>query len=98
MWINKWKYELPYYEEEQSTRVVIHTVRKTFCNLLYRVGWDMVRISCYGDWSVPTSLTFYYQYMPHEALQIAKLLFNTSEITDRANIVCDLDALHDIKH
>ena len=92
-WMSEWKYLLPVYEYDRDLckRVVLHSARKTFCNLLYRAGWDMVRISCYGTWSVPSSLIFYYQYLPTEALRITRLILIKKELTDRKNIICDLD-------
>ena len=93
--MKQWKYELPEYnyDTDLCKRVVIHSARKTFCNLLYRTGWDIVKISCYGIWSCPSSLTFYYQYMPSKALRITRKILIETELTDRANINCDLDKI-----
>ena len=90
-WIKQWKFNVPHYDKDQQMRILLHSMRKTFCQHMYEIGWDMVKIGCYGNWAVPTTLIFYYQYTQHEALSIAKLLLFAPNNTSRSGLICDLD-------
>ena len=71
-WTIAWKEMIPGYDTVLKRRIRLHTMRKTFAMLAVRSGWDLLQISTYGNWSLPSAVIFYVVYIPNVALGIAK--------------------------
>ena len=75
-WVLEWRGKLQGLTTEQKNRVRLHTIRKTFANLAFRAGLDMLKIATYGTWALPTAITIYVNYDMQYAIGLAyKLLY-----------------------
>ena len=92
-WIKRWKSIIPNIDTEKRNNIFIHSGRKTFCNLLYQAGWDMVKIAAYGEWSVPTAVACYYLPTQQEGLKIANLIFSAETGYLSRNYIFDMDKI-----
>ena len=93
-WMKLWTHSLPNYDKDLCSRIKPHSMRKTFCCILYRLGWDMVQIAAYGDWSVPSSLIYYCIYQQSVALSIIKQLIYGKQLPQYLPYICDLDLIN----
>jgi len=90
-WVKGWRDKLPGYSTSQQERILLHTCRKTFCNLLYQCGWDMIKIGAYGNWKVPTSIGHYYCPSEEVALSICPIILSIVVSKERKDTFFDLD-------
>jgi len=90
-WVKQWRNDLPGYSDAQTKRILLHTCRKTFCNLLYQCGWDMIKIGAYGNWAVPNSIGHYYCPSEEVALTICELITSIQVSKERENWFYDMD-------
>ena len=69
-WVLLWREEVKGLTHEQRLRVRLHTIRKTFANLAFGSGMDMLAIATYGYWAIPTAMIVYVQFNVKEAMRI----------------------------
>ena len=76
-WIKTWRQNLPNIDPDRYQLIKVHSIRKTFAQLALRSGMNLMEISQYGDWKLPSCVLYYVAYDHNYALNlIQKLLIN----------------------